>query len=114
MPDPTLVAQAPATLKRTTLETFDLPAGACEAVIGIAELGPNQSVASHSHAGPEGGYVVAGSGAINAPGRAPIKLSAGQSYQLEAGVAHEVSSGPEGIKLVVTWAKRKGEPLTAG
>lgn len=113
MPDPVLVARAPATLKRTILQTFDVPAGDAETVIARSELGPNQITARHSHPGPEAGYVIEGSGGILVEGRPPIVLEAGQSYQLGAGVPHALRSDARGINVVVTWAKAKGQPLAS-
>lgn len=112
MPDPVLVV-ASSDLKRTILETFDVPAGLSETVVGQSELGPNRITTRHSHPGPEAGYVIRGSGSILVEGRAPIVLKAGQSYQLAAGVPHAVGSGPQGIQLLVTWVKSKGQPLAS-
>ena len=107
-------AQArPQALKRTILQTFDVPAGSYQTMIGISEIGPDDNGGRQSHPGPEAGYVLAGSGTIVIEGRPPLKLAAGQSYKLAAGIVHEVRGGPKGVKLLVTWVVQKGQPLDA-
>ncbi len=110
MPD---VAVAPTVLKRTILQTFDVPAGDTETVMAQSELGANLTTARHSHPGPEAAFVIEGSGSILPDGSPPIILTAGQSYQLEAGIPHAVQSGPNGIKFVAIWSKAKGMPLAS-
>ncbi len=112
MPSP-VVAEAQASLKRTILQTFDIPGSESETVIARSELGPNRVTSRHNHPGPEAAYVLEGSGSILADGRPPIVLKAGQSYQIAAGVPHAVQSGPQGITFIVTWAKAKGQPLAS-
>jgi quercetin dioxygenase-like cupin family protein len=103
--------QAP--LKRTVLQTFDVPGGDYETVIGLSELGPNATSGAQRHPGAEGGYVLEGGGAILVDGQPPLTLKAGQSYKLAAGAAHDVRTGAEGVKLVVTWVVQKGKPLAS-
>ncbi|MDR3510386.1 MAG: cupin domain-containing protein [Caulobacteraceae bacterium] len=104
-------AQQPQALKRALLQSFDVPGSDYETVIGTSELGPNAVTGRQSHPGPEGGYVVQGRGTIVVDGRPPLALKAGQSYKLAPGAWHTVRSGPNGVKLVVVWVVRKGEPL---
>ncbi len=111
MPD-SVVAPARAALKRTILQSCDIPDSPSESVLARAELGPNQLSDRHAHPGPEAAYVLEGSGSILIEGRLPIVLKAGESYQLAARVPHAVQSGPQGFTAVVTWVKPKGEPLT--
>ncbi len=112
MPSP-VVAQAPASLKRTILQTFDVPDSQSETVIAHSELGPNRITGRHAHPGPEAAYVIAGSGSILVDGRPAMVLKPGQSYQLPAGIPHAVQSGPQGITLVATWTKAKEQPLAS-
>jgi quercetin dioxygenase-like cupin family protein len=106
-------AEPPQTAKRTFLQTFDVPGGDYETIIGMSEFAPNASIGRHSHPGPEGGYVLQGGGAILVDGQPPLALKAGQSYKVAPGVAHDVRSGAEGMKLIVTWVVEKGKPFAS-
>jgi quercetin dioxygenase-like cupin family protein len=110
---PPAAAARPETLKRTLLQTFDVPDSAYKTVIGLSELGPNQSSGRQSHPGPEGGYVLEGGGTIVVDGQPPLQLKPGQSYKLAPGAVHDVRSGPDGTKLLVTWVVRKDKPLSS-
>lgn len=57
---PALAQQAPAPIKRTPLQKFDVSGTNYETVIGIAELAANVNVGRHTHPGPESGYVLEG------------------------------------------------------
>lgn len=103
----------PQTIKRTILQRFDVPGTDYETVIALSELAPNRDGGRHSHPGPEAGYVLQGSGAILVDGQPPLSLAVGQSYKLAAGTVHDVRSGPDGIKLIVTWVVAKGKPLAS-
>lgn len=98
-------------VKRTLLQTFDVPRGDYQTVIGLSEIGANQSSGRQSHPGPEGGYVLEGAGSILIDGQPPLELQAGQSYKLAPGAVHDVRGGPQGVKLVVTWVVQKDRPL---
>ena len=54
------VTQQTATIKRTSLQKFDVPGTNYETVIGIAEIVPNVNVGRHTHPGPESGYMIEG------------------------------------------------------
>jgi quercetin dioxygenase-like cupin family protein len=115
----TLEAQSPLAgetaqpLKRTFLQTFDVPGGDYQTIIGTSEFAPNASIGRHSHPGPEGGYVLRGGGTILVDGQPPLALQAGQTYKVAPGVAHDVRSGAEGMTLIVTWVVEKGKPFAS-
>ena len=46
------LAQAPAPIKRTPLQKFDVPGTNYETVIGIAEIVPNVLIGKHTHPAP--------------------------------------------------------------
>jgi quercetin dioxygenase-like cupin family protein len=106
-------AAGPQVLTRTTLQTFDVPGTNYNTIIGISELAPNKSSGRQSHPGPEGGYVLQGSGTIVVDGQPPQSLKAGQSYKLAPGAVHDVRSGANGIKLIVTWVVEKNKPFAS-
>ena len=102
---------APTPLRREILQTFDVPSGRYEARIGTSALGANQSGGRQVHPGPEAGYVLRGEATMLVDGRPPLRLEAGQSYQLAPGVAHELRSGPHGVTLLITWVLEQGKPF---
>ena len=104
-------AMRPEVLQRSILETFDVPPGSYRVLVGVSELGPNGDGGRQTHPGPEAGYVLEGSGSISIEGQPPLELKAGQSYRVAPGVVHGVKSGPDGIKLLVTWVVEKGKPF---
>lgn len=103
----------PPALKRQVLQTFDVPGGAYETLIGTSELGPDKSAGRQSHPGPEGGYVLQGGGTMLVDGAPPIRLKPGQSYKLAPRAVHELRSGAHGVKLIITWVVKKGEPFAS-
>jgi quercetin dioxygenase-like cupin family protein len=104
----TVQAQA---LQRSILQTFDVPPGSYRVLLGVSELGPNADGGRQVHPGPEAGYVLEGSGTISIEGQPLLPLKAGQSFRVAPGVVHGVKSGPDGIKLLVTWVVEKGKPF---
>lgn len=100
-------------LKRTTLQTFDVPGSNYQTVIGTSELGPNERSGRQSHPGPEAGYVLQGSGTILVDGQPPLPVKAEQSYKLTPGAVHDVQSGADGVKLLVIWVVEKGKPFAS-
>lgn len=105
-------AQAPSPIKRNFLQRFDVPGAAYETLIGTSELGPNQTAGRQRHFGPEAGYVLAGSGTMLVEGKPPLALKAGDSFKIAPGAIHDLKSGPEGLKIVITWVLQKGKPFT--
>jgi hypothetical protein len=53
---PTLGASA-SSIKRTPLQTFDVPGTSFQTVIGLVEIVPNVNIGRHAHPGPESGYI---------------------------------------------------------
>ncbi len=105
-------AQPPSPIKRDFLQRFDVPGTAYETLIGTSQLGPNQSAGRQRHFGPEGGYVLSGSGTMLVEGQPPLALKPGDSFKIAPGAIHDLKSGPEGLKIVITWVLQKGKPFT--
>ncbi len=108
---PTSTMTQAETLKRTFMQTFDVPGSPFETVIGTSEIGPNEASGRQRHPGPEGGYVLQGDLTISVDGQPPLPLKAGQSWKVPPGAAHDVRGGPGGAKVVVTWVVEKGQPF---
>lgn len=101
------------TIHRSFLQTFDVPKSSFETVIGISELAPNVASGRQSHPGFEGGYVLQGDLTILVDGQPPLRLSAGQSWNVAPRLVHDAQSGADGAKAIVTWVVEKGEPLVS-
>jgi quercetin dioxygenase-like cupin family protein len=112
---PVMAQQAGPTpgVKRTILETHDVPGTGYQSVLGIAEVGPNVKVARHTHPGPEISYVLAGSLTLEVDGQPQRSVAAGQSIFVPAGTPHGGSAGPAGAKILANWIVEKGKPLAS-
>lgn len=106
-------AQAPAPIKRTPLQKFDVPGTNYETVIGLAEIVPNVNIGKHTHAGPESGYLLEGEMTLLVDGQPPKPLKAGESYIVPPGAPHDAKTGPAGAKVIATYVVEKGKPLAS-
>ena len=112
---PVMAQQAGPTpgVKRTILETHDVPGTGYQSVLGIAEVGPNVAVARHTHPGPEISYILAGSLTLDVDSQPQRSLAAGQSIFVPAGTPHGGSAGPKGARVLANWIVEKGKPLAS-
>ena len=107
------VAQAPAPIKRTPLQKFDVPGTDYETVIGIAEIVPNVNIGKHTHPGPESGYMLEGEMTLIVEGQPEKMLKAGESYVVPPGAVHDAKTGTAGAKVIATYVVEKGKPLAS-
>lgn len=106
------VAFGQAAVTRTVLQRSDLPESVSEGVQGVAEFPPGTALGRHTHAGVEMGYVLSGDLVISINGKEPLKLKAGDSYTIPAGVVHDAANNSSGVsKVLATWIVEKGKPL---
>lgn len=103
--------QASAPIKRTPLQTFDVPGTSYQTVIGLAEIMPNVNVGRHTHPGPESGYLLEGDFVLLVQGQPDKTVKAGESYLVPPGVAHDAKTGEKGAKVLATYVVEKGKPL---
>jgi quercetin dioxygenase-like cupin family protein len=103
--------QATPNIKRTPLQTVDVPAGSYNAITAIAEIVPNAVIGRHTHLGPETGYMIEGEMTLMIDGQAPKVVKAGESYQVPAGVVHDAKAGDKGAKVMGVYIIEKGKPL---
>ena len=108
----TPVTQGASNIKRTPLQTFDVPGTNYQTVIGIAEIVPNVSIGRHTHPGPESGYMLEGEFILIVEGQPELKVKAGESYKIPAKTIHDAKTGPSGAKVIATYVVEKGQPLT--
>lgn len=106
-------AQTQGGIKRTVLQTNDLPGTNYQIVAAIAEIGPNVAFARHTHPGPETDYVLRGTLILDAEGRPRLSLKSGQSSFMPAGVVHWGKAGPKGAKVLAVYVVEKGKPLAS-
>lgn len=106
-------AQTQGGIKRTVLQTNDLPGSKYEIVMAIAEIGPNVAFARHTHPGPETDYVLKGNLILDAEGRPEQSLKAGQTSFMPEGVVHWGKAGAKGAKVLAIYVVEKGKPLAS-
>jgi quercetin dioxygenase-like cupin family protein len=98
-------------IKRTPLQKIEFPDGYVT-ITGIAEVPPGGSAGRHSHPGIETGYVLEGESDLLIDGKPPLHLKAGDSYQIPAGVIHDVKvSGDKPLKVLAVYVVDKSKPL---
>ena len=111
-PQPRIPAESP-DLKVTMLPRADLPGGAHEVVQLFVEAKPNAVAPRHTHPGVESTVVLEGGGEQVIDGQPPLPVSAGDTWQVSAGVPHGGRYGPQGCKFIVTLSVEKGKPMTS-
>lgn len=98
-------------IKRTPLQKVDFPAG-YTTVTAIAEVPAGGASGRHSHPGVETGYVLEGELELLIDGKPPLKLKAGDSYQIPEGAVHDAkASGDKPMKVLGVYIVKAGEPL---
>jgi quercetin dioxygenase-like cupin family protein len=112
---PVMAQQASQTqgVKRTILESHDVPGTGYQAVLGIAEIAPNVAFPRHTHPGPETAYVLEGSLTLDVEGQPQRSLKPGQTSFVPAGTPHSGRAGPNGAKILADWVVEKGKPLAS-
>ena len=98
-------------IKRTPLQNLDYPAG-YNTVTATAEIPAGGSAGRHTHPGMETGYVIEGELELIIDGKPPMKLKAGDSYQIPEGAIHDAkTSGDKPLKVLAIYIVKAGEPL---
>jgi len=97
-------------IKRTPLQKIDFPDG-YTTITGIAEVPAGGAAGRHSHPGIETGYVLEGELELLIDGEPPMKLKAGDSYQIPAGAIHDAKAGDKPFKVLAIYIVDKTKPL---
>ena len=97
-------------IKRTPLQKLDFPAG-YNTVTAIAEVPAGGAAGRHTHPGAETGYVLEGELELVIDGQAPMKIKAGESYQIPEGAVHDAKAGDKPFKVLGVYVVKAGEPL---
>ena len=97
-------------IKRTPLQKLDFPAG-FNPVTAIAEIPAGGAAGRHTHPGAETGYVLEGELELLIDGKPPMKIKAGESYQVPEGAVHDAKAGEKPLKVLGIYIIKAGEPL---
>jgi quercetin dioxygenase-like cupin family protein len=97
-------------IKRTPLQKLDFPAG-FNTVTAIAEIPAGGAAGRHTHPGAETGYVLEGELELLIDGKPPMKIKAGESYQVPEGAVHDAKAGEKPLKVLGIYIIKAGEPL---
>jgi quercetin dioxygenase-like cupin family protein len=97
-------------IKRTPLQKLDFPAG-YNTVTAIAEVPAGGAAGRHTHPGAETGYVPDGELELLIDGKPPLKVKAGESYQIPEGAVHDAKAGDKPFKVLGVYVVKAGEPL---
>ena len=97
-------------IKRTPLQKLDFPAG-YNTVTAIAEVPAGGASGRHTHPGMETGYVLEGELELVLDGKEPVKIKAGESYQIPEGAVHDAKAGDKPFKVLGVYVVKAGEPL---
>ncbi|WPO40575.1 cupin domain-containing protein [Tardiphaga sp. 42S5] len=98
-------------IKRTPLQKVEFPDG-YETVTAIAEIPSGGASGRHTHPGAETGYVLEGELELVIDGKPPLKLKAGDSYQIPVGAVHDAKAvGDKPMKVLGVYVVTKGKPL---
>lgn len=97
-------------IRRTPVQKIDFPAG-YNTVSAIAEVPAGGAAGRHTHPGAEIGYVLEGELELLIDGKPPMKLKAGESYQIPEGAVHDAKAGDKPFKVLGVYVVKAGEPL---
>jgi quercetin dioxygenase-like cupin family protein len=97
-------------IKRTPLQKIEFPEG-YTVVTAIAEVPAGGAAGRHTHPGIETGYVLEGELELLIDGKPPLKVKAGESYQIPAGVVHDAKAGDKPFKVLAIYVVDKTKPL---
>jgi quercetin dioxygenase-like cupin family protein len=99
-------------IKRTPLQKVEFPDG-YNTITGIAEVPAGGAAGRHTHPGIETGYVLEGELELDIDGKPPLKLKAGDSYQIPAGAVHDAKAGDKPFKVLGVYVVDKTKPLAS-
>lgn len=108
---PPTITQGASDIKRTVLQTFDVPGSNYETVIAVVEIVPNGVIGKHTHFGIDSGVLQAGDVVLNATGMPEMVVKVGGSWQIPPNTVHWGKAGPNGARIINTYVVEKGKPL---
>jgi quercetin dioxygenase-like cupin family protein len=100
-------------IKRTNLETFDVPEGSYETVIMLVEVPPHVNSGLHTHPGFDAAYLLEGDLTVLVQGEPDKPIHPGESWRVSPGIVHEVRAGDRAAKVLAIYVVEKGKPLAS-
>ncbi len=97
-------------IKRTPLQKVEFPEG-YNVITAIAEVPAGGASGRHTHPGAETGYVLEGELELDIDGQPPLKVKAGESYQIPPGVVHNARAVDKPFKVLGIYIVDKTKPL---
>ena len=108
-----VLAQAPAPIKRTPLQKFDVPGTNYETVIGNRRDRAECADREAHPSGPESGYMLEGEMTLMVQGQPDKVVKVGESYIVPPGAVYDAKTGAVGAKVIATYVVEKGKPLAS-
>ena len=87
------------------------PQGDYETVIMLVEVPPQVNSGLHTHPRIDAAYLIEGDLTVLVRGEPEKPIKPGQSWQVAAGVVHEVKAGNRTAKVLAIYVVEKGKPL---
>jgi quercetin dioxygenase-like cupin family protein len=106
-------AQAPATVKRTILQTTEYPGDKYVSILVEAEIEPGVLVARHTHPGVESAYLMEGGGTLSVRGQPNRMVKPGEGYHIPPEVPHSLQNGSAKTRVAITYIVEKDKPLAS-
>ena len=86
-------------IKRTPLQKVEFPPG-FNVVTATPEVPAGGAAGRHAHPGAETGYVLEGELELLIDGKPPMKIKAGESYQIPEGAIHDAKARDKPFKVL--------------
>ena len=97
-------------IKRTPLQKVEFPPD-FNVVTATAEVPAGGAAGRHTHPRAATGYVLEGELELLIDGKPPMKIKAGESYQIPEGAVHDAKAGDKPFKVLGVYVVKAGEPL---
>lgn len=106
-------ARADDPVKRIPLERYEVPGTDLVTVLMRVEAAPDAQLPRHVHPGVEMTICLSGSLDLRIDGQPPRHVTAGEHFQIPAGVPHSIKFGAAPSVLVASFVVEKDKPLAA-
>lgn len=106
-------APAASGVKRTILQTVDVPGSTThQVVMAVAEIAPGTNAGPHRHPGIEIGYFLDGTVEMVHEGKPTTPAKTGDSFRNELRAVHDVKNvGKTPARVLAVYIVEKGKPL---
>jgi quercetin dioxygenase-like cupin family protein len=109
---PAFAQQPPPSAKETSvLQRVPINGTDREMGLGIAVFPPHAAKSRHAASGPELCYVLEGDVTVQVDGQPTRVVHKGETFQLPAYALHTTTAGPDGARVLASWAHVPGQPF---